>query len=338
MDIGRRGCLGLLAAAGLARQARAAGDTIRLGMLHTLSPAPFYLAQERGYFTRAGVTVEFKFFQAAQPIAAAAVAGDIDVGVTALTGGFFSLADKAGLRVIGGALHERKGVQLTAVLASKKAYAAGLTSLAKLGGHSFGITQYGSSFHYMLGRLAQAEHFDLKSLALRPLQSIANMLAATRSGQVDATMAIASMARPAAASGDCVIIGWVGDVVPYQITALFTTQRLIATRAPALHAFCTGYQQGVADFRAAFLTFDAHGKPVFGAAAQAALPQLEKYVFTGDPNAAAKIRGGIGWYDKGGALDVADVKAQLAWFEQQGMVKGHIDPATIIDTGFLPTR
>jgi NitT/TauT family transport system substrate-binding protein len=338
MNIGRRGCLGLLAAAGLATRARAAGETIRLGLLHTLSPAPFYLAQERGYFTAAGAPVEFVFFDAAQPIAAAAVSGDIDIGVTALTGGFFSLAGRGTLKVIGGALHEQKGVELTAVLVSKKAYAAGLTSLAKLGGHSFGITQFGSSFHYMVGRIAQAEKFDLKSVALRPLQSIANMVAATRSGQVDATMAIASMGRPAAASGDCVIIGWVGDVVPYQITALFTTQRMIATRAAALHAFCAGYQQGVADYRAAFLTFDAQGQPVYGAAAQAALPLLEKYVFTGDPNATAKIEGGIGWYDKGGALDVADVKAQLAWFEQQGMVKGHIDPSTIINTGFLPTR
>ncbi len=95
--------------------------------------------------------MQFRFFESAQPIAAAAVAGDIDVGVTALTGGFFSLAEKAGLRVIGGALHEQKGFDLTAVLVSKKAYAAGLTSLDKLGGHSFGITQFGSSFHYMLG-------------------------------------------------------------------------------------------------------------------------------------------------------------------------------------------
>jgi NitT/TauT family transport system substrate-binding protein len=338
MNIGRRSCLGLLAATALGSKARAAGDVVRLGLLHTLSPAPFYLAQERGYFTAEGVDVQFRFFESAQPIAAAAVAGDIDVGVTALTGGFFSLAGKGALRVIGGALHEQKGFDLTAVLVSKKAYDAGLTSLDKLGGHSFGITQFGSSFHYMLGRLAQAEKFDLKSMTLRPLQDISNMLAATRTGQVDATMAIASMARPAAASGDAVIIGWVGDVVPYQITALFTTQRMITGRADVLRKFCRGYQHGVVDYRAAFLNFDEQGKPVYDARTKAALPQLEKYVFTGDPNAETKIKTGIGWYDDGAALDVGDVKSQLAWFQEQGMVKGPIDPAAIIDTSFMPTR
>ncbi|HEY2131483.1 MAG TPA: ABC transporter substrate-binding protein [Acetobacteraceae bacterium] len=343
MNIGRRSCLALLGAAASTatlggRPARAAGETIRLGLLHTLSPAPFYLAQELGYFTAEGVDVQFRFFESAQPIAAAAVAGDIDVGVTALTGGFFSLAGKGALRVIGGALHEQKGFDLTAVLVSKKAYAAGLTSLDKLGGHSFGITQFGSSFHYMLGRIAQAENFDLKSMALRPLQDISNMVAATRTGQVDATMAIASIARPIAASGDAVIIGWVGDVVPYQITALFTTERMIAGRADALHKFCRGYQRGVAEYRAAFLDFDAQGKPVYGPKTDADTKLLEKYVFTGDPQAEAKIKSGIGWYDTGAALDVGDVKAQLAWFQAEGMVKGPIDPAAIIDTSFLPTQ
>ena len=108
MHLTRRASLGLLAAAATMPRARAA-EPLRLGLLHTLSPAPFYIAQERGYFRDEGVPVEFRFFEAAQPIAAAAVSGDIDVGVTALTGGFFSLAGKGALRVIGGGLHERRG-------------------------------------------------------------------------------------------------------------------------------------------------------------------------------------------------------------------------------------
>ena len=155
-----------------------AGEPIRLGLLHTLSPAPFYIAQERGYFHDEGIDLSFRFFEAAQPIAAAAVSGDIDVGVTALTGGFFNLAEKGTLKVIGGALHEEAHYEGSAVLASNKAYDDGLTSLDKLPGHSVAITQYGSSFHYMMGRIAEAKGFDLKSITLRPVQQIANMVAA----------------------------------------------------------------------------------------------------------------------------------------------------------------
>jgi len=70
------------------------------------------------------------------------VSGDIDVGITALTGGFFSLAGRGTLKVIGGGLHEQAGYEGTAILASRKAYDAGLTSAAQLAGHSFGIMQH----------------------------------------------------------------------------------------------------------------------------------------------------------------------------------------------------
>ncbi len=324
-------------ATSLATPGRAAVP-IRLGLLRTASPAPLYIAQERGFFRDAGVEVAFRFFDAAQPIAAAVVSGDTDMGVTALTGGFFALAGKGELVVIGGGLHEQKGVRLTAVLVSKKAHAAGLTSLDKLAGSSFGITQYGSSFHYMVGRLSELHGFDLKGLTLRPLQTVQNMMAAVRTGQIDATMAIASMATPAAASGDVVILGWVGDSLQYQITALFASKAMVGGRADELRKFCGAYQRGIAVYRAAFLRLDATGAPQYGPATDAAIADITKYVFIGDPLAGDKIKAGLGWYDEGGALNVADVRNQLAWFTAQGMVKGEVDAGAIIDTRFLPTR
>jgi NitT/TauT family transport system substrate-binding protein len=190
----------------------------------------------------------------------------------------------------------------------------------------------------MLGRIAEAEHFDVASVTLRPVQQIANMVAAVGSNQVDATIAIASMAKPLAAAGQVHIIGWAGDVVPYQITALFTTAPMIAQHADLLKRFARAYQKGVADYREAFLRLDAQGKPIVDAKTDAVIPLIEKYVFTGDPKARDKIIGGVGYYDAGGALDVGDVIAQLDWFRAQGLVKGDADPKSMIDTQFLPTR
>ena len=315
-----------------------AADPVRLGLLHTLSPAPFYMAQESGYFRDEGIDLTFRFFDAAQPIAAAAVSGDIDVGVTALTGGFFNLAEKGTLKVIGGGLHEQKGYEGSAILVSNQAFDAGLTSIDKLGGHSFAITQYGSSFHYMVGRIADAKGFDIKSVTLRPVQQVSNMIAALGSGQVDATIAIASQAKPLAASGQAHILGWAGDVVPYQITAVFTTTGLIDTKPDLLKRFAKAYQRGVTDYRAAFLRLDAAGKPVNDAKTDAAIPLITKYVFTGDPAAREKILAGVGYYDEGAALDVADIVDQVRWFKAQGLVKGEGDPKAMLDTRFMPTR
>jgi NitT/TauT family transport system substrate-binding protein len=315
-----------------------AAEPLRLGLLHTLSPAPFYIAQERGYFSDAGIDLTFRFFDAAQPIAAAAVSGDIDVGVTALTGGLFNLAEKGTIKVIGGALHEQKGYEGSAILVSNAAFEAGLTEVGKLPGHSFAITQYGSSFHYMVGRIAEARGFDIKTITLRPVQQVSNMVAAVATGQVDATIAIASMAKPRVAGHQAHIIAWAGDIVPYQITAVFTTPAMIANKPDLLKRFAAAYQRGVADYREAFLRLGPDGKPIVDAKTDAVIPLLEKYVFTGDPNARQKILDGVGYYDAGGALDVKDVLAQIAWFREQGLVKGDSDPASMIDTQFLPTR
>jgi NitT/TauT family transport system substrate-binding protein len=334
-----RPCLLALVVSVLAFAAPAvANEPLRLGLLHTLSPAPFYIAQERGYFRDEGIDLTFRFFDAAQPIAAAAVSGDIDVGVTALTGGFFNLAEKGTLTVIGGGLHEQKGYEGSAILASDKAYAAGLTALGKLPGHSFAITQFGSSFHYMVGRIAETEGFDVKSVTLRPVQTVANMLAALSSGQVDATITIASQAKPLAAAGQAHILAWAGDVVPYQLTAVFTTPAMIAQKPDLLRHFAAAYRRGVADYREAFLRIGADGDPVTDAKTDAAIPLLTRYVFTGDPDARRKILDGVGYYDEGGALDVKDVLAQIAWFKAQGLVKGDADPASMLDTRFMPPR
>lgn len=323
-----------MAAAALARPARAA-EPVRIGLLHTLSPAPLYIAMERGYFRDEGVDASFRFFEAAQPIAAAAVSGDVDVGITALTGGFFSLAGRGTLKVIGGGLQEQPGYKGTALLASRKAYETGLTGPGQLGGRSFGLTQFGSSFHYMMGRIAEREKFDLKTVQLRALQTIGNMVAAVRTGQVDATMAIAAQANPLEQSQEARIIAWVSDLVSYQLTALFASSKMLADRTDAVARTARAYARGVADYREAFLRLDSAGQPVRDAKTDAVMPLLQKYVFVGDPEGPRKISENVGYYNEGGKLDAADVAAQLRWFGEQGMVKGAGDASELMDLRFL---
>lgn len=306
--------------------ARAAPIPLRIGLLHTLSPAPLYIAMERGYFAEEGLAAEFKFFEAAQPIAAAAVSRDIDIGITALTGGFFSLAGRGVLKVIGGGLHERPGVQGTGLIVSRAAYQSGLTTPAALAGRSVGITQYGSSFHYIVGRLAEREGFDLGRVTLRPLQTIANMLAALRTGQIDATLNIASQIRPLVQSGEAHLLGWIGDLVPYQITAVFAPTATVQDQPDTVHRFARAYARAVEEYRAAFF---------LGGDPAPLVPLIQKYVYANDPAGPAKIAADVGWYDPGARLDAADVGAQLRWFTAQGLVKTQAAPADLIDDRFL---
>jgi NitT/TauT family transport system substrate-binding protein len=113
---------------------------------------------------------------------------------------------------------------------------------------------------------------------------------------------------------------------------------MIADHPDLLRRFALAYQHGVADYRDAFLRLGPHGETVVDEKTDLAIPLLTRYVFTGDPDARSKILASVGYYNAGGALDVADVIEQIRWFKAQGLVKGDADPAALLDTTFLPRR
>src|SRR6266404_5238092 len=182
-----------IAAAGIAR----ANEPLKakIGVLRLSSSAPVFIAQDKGYFREAGLDIELKFFDAAQPIAVATTSGDVDFGVTAFTAGLYNLAGKGMLKVIGGMSREKPGYPLIGYFASNNAYAAGLKTPKDLAGKRVAVTQVGSSFHYSLGLLADKYGFRLADVKVLPLQSLSNAAAALKGETVDAALLPVSTAR-----------------------------------------------------------------------------------------------------------------------------------------------
>ena len=326
----------LAGAASLAGAANAASadDKTRVGALRFTSHAASFIAYERGYFKEAGLDVEFKFFQAAAPMAVAIASGDIDYGVTAITGGLINLADKGAIKVIGGALHEEKGIDGSAILASDAAFKAGLTSPAKLGGRSFGITQTGSSFHYMASRIAAKEGISMDSVKLRPLQKVGAIVGALKSGQIDAWAIVPHIAK-ALAKGNVHIIGWISDYAPdYQVTVVFTSAKAAVGERERTGKFLSAFSRGAADFNAALVD-----KTAGEAAAEATVKLIHKYVYSSRPyeKAAPSIRNGAMRLNENAKLNVSSVQAQLDWFKAEGLVKGDIGIDKLVDKSYVET-
>src|ERR1700743_971557 len=105
-----RAALAVLLALGASAAARAEEPLkAKIGVLRLSSSAPVFIAEDKGYFRDAGLNVELKFFDAAQPIAVATTSGDVDFGITAFTAGLYNLAGKGTLKVIGGMSREKAG-------------------------------------------------------------------------------------------------------------------------------------------------------------------------------------------------------------------------------------
>ena len=326
-----------LVSTGLAKDARSE-EKVTVAALTFVSSSPLFIAYEKGYFAEAGLDVEFRFFRAAQPVAVAIASGDADFGVTAFTAGFFNLAGKGALKVVGAQLHERDGYDGSAILVSNQAHAAGFTSVDKFPGHSFAMTQVGSSFHYMIGRIAEAQGFALKDVSLKPLQAVPNMIGALKSGQVDAMIIVPHIAKPLAKGGAAKIIGWVRDYAPYQVGGLFTSTRNVEARPELVRAFAGAYQKGAADYHRAFLQRKADGTPADPAHTEAMVALIHGYVYKDQPaeKAHPRIRNGAMYIDAEARLDVADVREQVRWYQAKGLVDAGVEAESIIDTRFIP--
>ena len=333
MKLTRRQALILMggaAAATIGTPALANKRKIKVGALRFTSHSASFIAFEKGYFADAGLDVEFKFFQAAQPMAVAIASGDIDYAVTAISGGLISLAQKGAIRVIGGALSEESGIDGQQILVSDAAFQAGVTSPDKLGGKSFGVTQAGSSFHYMGSQIAAAEGVDM---SFKPLQKVGAIIGALKSGQIDAWSIVPHIAKPLAGSGSVHIIGAVKDYVPdYQITTVFTSAKNAADEREMTENFLAAFSRGVDDYAAAMIE-KANGDD----GVNEMVDLIHKYVYVDRPRekAAPSIINGTMRLNQGAAMNLASVKHQLAWFQSEDLVDASISIDDLVDQTYV---
>ncbi len=321
--------IGASAASSLAAPVLGKNLRMRVGALRFTSHSGSFVAVERGYFAEAGLDVELKFFQAAQPMAVAIASGDIDYAVTAVSGGLISLADKGAIKIIGGALSEEPGIDGQKILASDAAFKSGLTSPAQLGGKTFGMTTSGSSFHYMGSKVAAAEGVEM---TFRPLQKVGAIVGAIKSGLIDAWSIVPHIAKPLAGSGAVHIIGSISDYLPnYQITTVFTSTGNAQDERAKTEAFLSGFTRGVSDYNAAMI--DRAGGDD---AVNEMVDLIHKYVYADRPRekAAPSIINGTMRLNESARLNVASIKDQLSWFQSTGLVDESITLDTLLDTSY----
>lgn len=335
VNFNRRQTLGLIGAAaatGLAAPAVAQNRKIVVGALRFTSHSGSFIAAERNYFADAGLDVEMRFFQAAQPMAVAIASGDVDYAVTAISGGLISLADKGAIKVIGGALSEEPGIDGQKILASDAAFQAGLTSPAALGGKKFGISTAGSSFHYMGSKVAQAEGVEM---SFTPLQKVGAIIGALKSGQIDAWSIVPHIAKPLSGSGAVHIIGNISDYLPnYQVTTVFTSAANADNERDQTQAFLSAFGQGVSDYNSTMID-KAGGQEGI----DEMVDLIHKYVYADRPRekAAPSIINGTMRLNEGARLNVASVQDQLSWFQSEGLVDKDITLDTFVDTSYVDT-
>jgi NitT/TauT family transport system substrate-binding protein len=302
----------------------------RVGVLRLSSSAPVFIAQDKGYFREAGLDVELKFFDAAQPIAVATTSGDVDFGVTAFTAGLYNLAGKGTLKVIGGMSREKAGYPLIGYFASNNAYAAGLKTPRDLAGKRIAVTQVGSSFHYSIGLLADKYGFKLSEVKVLPLQSLSNVAAALKGETVDAALLPASAARKLMDDGGTKLLGWVGDETPWQLGAVFASPKTLEKK-PEIEKLLAALERADREYHDVILAAVTDGKAPINDKTRPLLGIIAKY--TNLP--LEQVVGNCAYIDPDGKLDVKNVANQIEWLQAQGYVDKGVTVDAILAKDFV---
>lgn len=316
------------AACGVAAPA-AQAETITIALTRLLSYPSVPIAIERGYFKAQGLDAEMVFFNSAEPMAVALASGDVDFGVSGLSAAFYTLASLGQIRVLASAAIEHPGFYNLAFLGSPKAYEAGLTSAHALPGHTFAVTQIGTSLQYSLGLLAEKDHFALNTIGIRALQTIPNVVTALSGSQIDAAVLPATPTLPLIDRGSIKLLGWASDLIPGWMGAVaFTSARAADAEPELVRRFLTAYRKGSRDYHDAFATKD--DRRADGPDTPAILTLLSK--FTGIP--APLIDRAMPYLDGEGRVVMSDLAHQIAWYREQHLMKATLDPKDVVDTRY----
>jgi NitT/TauT family transport system substrate-binding protein len=193
----------------------------------------------------------------------------------------------------------------------------------------FGLTQVGSSYHYVVIRLAAKYAIPLASIRLVPLQSFANVLSAIIGNQVDVGLLQSNVALPAQTAGRVKVVGWAGDEVFRQSTGIFTTASTARTRRDTLERFLRAYVKGASEYDEVFQSGRNGDK-------DARREELIKIITDYSQLSRAEALEAVSYIDPLARLDVEDVRNQIAAWTSLNMVSAAVDADAMIDLTMLP--
>ena len=307
--------------------APAQATKVSVGILKLTSTAPIFIGMEKGYFKEQGIEIDPQLFDAAHPIAVATASNKVQVGATGITASLFNMvAGGQKLSIVADKGREQKGYSSSALLMRTDLWDGGAKKLEDLKGKRIGITQTGSTFHYMLGRLLETKGLKLTDVEVVPLGKLSSVMAALQGKQVDAVILNEPNITKVEKAGHGKVVVQVGDAIDYQTSAIFFAPEFIKNRDVAVRFLAAYIKSSRYYYDATLVKKD--GKLVPGANYEEVVGIIAKY--TGAP--AADVKLGLPYMDRDGKLLTSDIQTQIDWYFNHKMIEKSVQAAQVVDS------
>lgn len=303
---------------------------VNVGMLRLTSSAPLFIAMDKGFFAEEGLDVNVEWFDAAHPIAVATASDKVDVGATGITASLYNMVGSGQkLTIVADKGREQKGYPSSSLVVRKDLYDQGITTVEQLKGKKIGITQKGSTFQYMLGRVLESYGLTLDDVEVVPLGKLSSVMASLEGNQIDAAILNAPNPTKVEKSGYGKTILQIGDVIDYQTSGIFFSPKINQDEDTAVR-FMRAYTKACNYYYDAVLVKE-DGKSVQGQNYDEVIGIIAKY--TNMPVEDIKL--GLPYIDRDGKLLASDIETQINWYDKEGLLEKKIEAKDVVNTIFF---
>lgn len=226
--------------------APASGTAVRVGVLPVMNTLPLFVAQQEGYFTQRGLTVELVPVESARDRSIGLQTGQLDVGNNDVMGAVLQVASGDQLKIVRHDTFE-KGVRFFSIVTSPS---SGLDSADKLiaalnEGSAKVAVGHNTVTEYMATKLLRDAGYEPKPDDYIEVSAIPLRLEQLNQGLVAAALLPEPLTTLATQvqGGTAVLTDATTDFVPVTLTV---TQKLLDDRPGDVCRFLDAYQQAVA--------------------------------------------------------------------------------------------
>jgi NitT/TauT family transport system substrate-binding protein len=319
-----------IGAVALTTAAAAQTATVTVGAASTTSDAPIYIAEKKGYFRDEGIDVTVTNFRSASDMVAPLGAGQLDAGAGSASAGLYNAVTRGiKIKIVADKASSPAGYGATKILVRKDHIDSGrYRELKDLKGMKFAMNAPGVSNTSTLNTLLKSvglKYSDVETVDM-PLP---DHVAALKNKSVDASASVEPGPALAIRNGDAVLIKSDDEILPnHQIAVLLYAEEFATKRAAAARQFMRAYIRAVRFYNGALANGrldGANADEVIAILAEAT-PIKSREIY--------KLITPTGM-NPDGRVNKSSLAYDLAFYTEQGLVKGAVNLDDAIDGSFV---
>jgi NitT/TauT family transport system substrate-binding protein len=313
-----------------ATQSPAVAQSITIGATGSTSDAPIYIADKKGYFQAEGLQVNVTNFRSAADMVAPLGADQVQAGAGSASAGLYNAAARGiKIKIVADKASSPPGYGATKILVRKDHVESGrYKELRDLKGMKFAMNAPGVSNTSTLNTLLRSVGLNYSAVETVNLP-LPDHVAALKNKSVDASASVEPAPALAMRNGDAVLIKSDDEILPnHQIAVLLYSEEFALHRSDAAKRFMRAYIRAVRFYNDALKDGRLNGPTADEVIAilSEATPVKSREIY--------KLITPTGM-NPDGRVNKASLIYDLAFYMQQGLIKGIVNLDDVIDGSFV---